>query len=82
MNVELTATAKKQLVKIPKNEAQKIARKLAALSQNPLIGKKLSGKLEGRYSLKAWPYRIIYVPQNQKETITVDVIQHRQGIYK
>lgn len=80
MNVELTPTAKKQLKKLPKSEVKKIAKKLFALEASPYIGKKLAGKLKDRYSLRAWPYRIIYVIT--PKTIHIEVIEHRQGVYK
>jgi mRNA-degrading endonuclease RelE of RelBE toxin-antitoxin system len=41
----------------------------------------LGGKLKGCYSLRAWPYRIIY--QIIKKSLYVAVIRilHRQGAY-
>lgn len=82
MTVELTKKAKGQLKKFPKREAAKIARKLLALRGSPLIGKKLEGKLRDRYSLRAWPYRIIYQIFTDTNTVLVDTIEHRQGAYK
>ncbi len=80
MKIELTPTAKKQLKKLPKSEAKKIARKLFTLEISPYSGKKLEGKLKDRYSLRAWPYRIIYVIT--RNAIQVETIEHRQGVYK
>lgn len=80
MKIELTQTAKKQLKKIPKPETAKVARKLISLQTSPYLGKKLEGKLKDRYSVRAWPYRIIYVINNN--TIIIDTIEHRQGVYK
>ena len=81
MEIELTATAKKQLKKLPRSEAKKIARKLLSLPSSPYSAKKLEGKLKDRYVVRAWPYRIIYViiPNG---IIQVEVIEHRQGVYK
>ncbi len=80
MEIKLTATAKKQLKKLPKPEAAKIARKLLALELTPYLGKKLEGKLRDRYVIRAWPYRVIYVIA--KNAIQVDTIEHRQSAYK
>lgn len=80
MEIELTSTAKKQLKKLPKSEVKKVARKLLSLASNPYAAKKLEGKLKGRYALRVWPYRIIYVISGK--TIQVDTIEHRQGVYK
>jgi len=82
MTVELTQKAKSQLKKFPKREATKIARKLLALQQSPLLGKKLEGKLRDHYSLRAWPYRIIYQIFADSKTVLVKPIEHRQGAYK
>jgi len=68
MNVELTKKAKRQLGNLPKSEAKKVARKLFQLERSPFTGKKLAGKLQTRYSLKAWPYRIIVTVQSSDTT--------------
>lgn len=81
MNVELTETAREQFKKLPKPEAKKVARKLLRLQHDPYSGKKLEGKLKDRYSLRAWPYRIIYV-FSSRTIIQVEVIEHRKGAYK
>lgn len=82
MTVELTKKANSQLKKLPKREAEKNARKLLALQESPLIGKKLEGKLRDYYALRAWPYRIIYQIFTDSNTVLVDTIEHRQGVYK
>lgn len=82
MNVELTQTALKQLEKLPKTEAKKVIRRLESLEVTPYLGKKLTGKLSDRYSLRAWPYRIIYVVEIKSKKVIIDVIEHRQGAYK
>jgi mRNA-degrading endonuclease RelE of RelBE toxin-antitoxin system len=69
-----------QLKKIPKVEIKKINSKIVKLSQNPRIGKSLKGELDGLYSLRAWPYRILY--EITKTSIIICSIAHRQGIYK
>ena len=50
------------------------------LETNPLIGKKLTGKLDGQYSLRIWPYRIVYFINQRKDVIITD-IGHRKDIY-
>ena len=81
MKVELTAVAKKRFQKLPRHEAQKVARKLLSLETAPFSGKKLQGKLRDRYSLKSWPYRIIYVVELKRKTVQIETIEHRQGVY-
>lgn len=81
MTVILSPRAQKSLLRIPKSQQRKIARKLMLLEENPLSGKKLGGNLLGRRALKAWPYRVIYII-HQDSRIEVSDILHRQGAYK
>lgn len=69
-----------QLKKIPKVEIKKINSKVEKLAQNPRVGKSLKGELSGLYSLRAWPYRIIY--EITKTSIIICSVAHRQGAYK
>ena len=81
MKVIVTPRAEKHLLKVPKTERKKIQKKLLLLKVNPFIGKKLSGEFKGKYSLKVWPYRIIYWINDKKKVIYVISILHRQGAY-
>lgn len=64
---------------------EKLERKImdakSKLEQNPIAGKKLTGKLEGQYSLRIWPYRIIYFINHKKDVIITD-IGHRKDVYR
>lgn len=79
-DVVISNKASKDYSKLPKNEQKKISRKISLLSENPLAGKKLEGKLKDQYSVRAWPYRIIYI--QGKDKIFILRILHRQGAYK
>ncbi len=72
----------KEIEKIPENDKKRIDLTLIELSLNPFIGKKLEGEYKNAYSLRVWPYRIIY--EIYKSQLIIDVIKigHRQGIYK
>jgi len=80
MKLDLTSRARKQLKKIPKREQKKIIHKLESLSQDSHSGKALEREYKGMYSLRAWPYRIIYLLK--KDKVIVVSIAPRQGIYK
>ncbi len=69
----------KQLKKLPLVEKKKIVRKLEALTNDPKAGKILRGELKDLYSVRAWPYRIIY--SIKSSTITIFSIAHRQSAY-
>ena len=51
------------------------------LEQNPIAGKKLTGKLESQYSLRIWPYRIVYFVDKERDVIITD-IRHRKDVYR
>lgn len=81
MQVILSKEAQKNYGRLSKSAQMKIKKKLIALQQNPYVGKKLSGELEGDRSLRAWPYRIIYLIDKKQNEILVSNILHRQGAY-
>jgi len=72
----------KQVKRLPKAERLKVFRKLDQLRQSSSpVGKKLRGQLVDSWSLKAWPYRIVYIYFPEKNLIIVKTVQHRQGVY-
>lgn len=79
--VILKPGARKNLDKIPERYYAKIIAVLNALKEEPLLGKKLSGKKRGQYSIPVWPYRIIYRIEKRELVIIVIDIDHRQGVY-
>lgn len=78
----ISKEAQKNLRKLPANYAERIQVKIAVLVSDPYIGKKLEGRLSDRYSIRVWPYRIIYKIFKQKLIIEVIEIKHRQSAYK
>jgi mRNA interferase RelE/StbE len=82
MKVEYSHTAKKQLKKLPKTKQKKVLGSIEKLKNDPYAGKMLKGEFEGLRSLKVWPYRIIYRYLSQERLLFINVIQHRQKVYK
>ncbi|KKP47671.1 MAG: Addiction module toxin, RelE/StbE [Candidatus Woesebacteria bacterium GW2011_GWA1_33_30] len=78
----LTKNSEKEFAKLPKVEKKKVLKKLRAIEKSPLLGKPLTGELKSFYSVRAWPYRIIYEFDKKRNIIIVHKIQHRQGAYK
>lgn len=74
--------AKKDLNKIARSYKPQILAALFDLKENPHLGKPLKGKFKGFYSLRVWPYRIIYKIEKKRLVILIVRIGHRQGIYK
>lgn len=79
--ISIQPNAKKKFQKLPKPWQIKIGRAINLLAIDPFIGKKLHGDYKGAYSLRAWPYRIIY--RIDKGRIIVEVLDlgHRKDIY-
>ncbi len=79
--VRIKPSAKKELDRIPEQYGKRVRAALLWLTENPFVGKKLHGEYEGYYTLRVWPYRIIYVIERNELIITVIRIGHRQGVY-
>ncbi len=82
MQLALSENAKREYKKIPKREQVKIKRRLIAIENDPYLGKKLAGELAKYYSVRVWPYRIVYIIDKGNQIVWVNKIQHRQGAYK
>lgn len=81
MKLKLSRTAAKQIEKLSKVDRLKVFRKLNQLRQDSSAGKKLQGQFVGSWSLRAWPYRIIYIFSPDKKSVMVKTVQHRQSVY-
>lgn len=82
MKTEYSSTARRQLKKLPSSQRIKILKKIEKLKNDPYAGKKLKGGFEGLRSLKTWPYRVIYRYSPQDKILFINIVQHRQGVYK
>lgn len=80
--VELTDRAKKSIKRFPKDRQRRILLATDKLSSDRFLGKPLRGQYAGLFSLRVWPYRVIYQIIDQKLLIVVVEIGHRQGIYR
>lgn len=80
--VYFTPNTQKILNKLKDKKLEKRIRDAKVkLEQNPIVGKKLTGKLEGQYSLRVWPYRIVYFVNQEKDVIITD-IRYRKHVYR
>jgi addiction module RelE/StbE family toxin len=75
-------TAVKSIAKLSKSDTQKVATILESLKTDPFSGKKLAGEFKDLYSVRAWPYRILYMVIKKELIVLVVDIAHRQGVYK
>lgn len=74
--------AEKEISKLPVKQIKRIRKSFDKILGDPLCGKKLQGRLSGLYSLRVWPYRVIYKIKSRKLLILVLKVGHRQKIYK
>lgn len=75
----LSKQAEKDFSRLPKVNKKRIIKKIKILRNEPFSGKPLVGELKGLFSVRAWPYRIIY--EYSRKFIVVHRILHRQGAY-
>ena len=80
--VFLARKAEKSLDEISEPWQGRIVIVLRKLATNPHLGKKLGGKYSECYSIRIWPYRIIYTVKKKELIIEVIEIEHRGGAYK
>lgn len=74
--------AVKTLQKLPSKTRSKVFSSIELLKKDPFVGKKLQGKLDGLWSFRVWPYRIIYIISKKEIKVLIVEIGHRQGIYQ
>lgn len=82
MELGFSRPAQKSLDRFPKIKRKKLFNKITLLKNNPYAGKKLKGEWQGFYSLRIWPYRLLYGLDLVKKIIKIHKIEHRQGVYK
>ncbi|HAI98920.1 TPA: type II toxin-antitoxin system RelE/ParE family toxin [Candidatus Peribacteria bacterium] len=79
--VVLKKRAEKDIAALRRKDQQRVLAVLAVLRENPFAGKRLQGDYEGAWSLRVWPYRIIYTVYRETVTVVVLRVGHRQGVY-
>jgi mRNA interferase RelE/StbE len=81
-SIEITATAKKQLTKLPFSISDKLIKAIQALAKNPRpTGYK---KLKGRpgYRIRKGDYRIIYEIYDTQLIVNVVTVGNRKEVYE
>ena len=80
--IVLKKAARKSFKKINKRYKKRIMQTIFALANNPYLGKQLEGSLQNFYSVRVWPYRIVYKIYRKDLVILIVEIAYRQGVYK
>jgi addiction module RelE/StbE family toxin len=81
MLVVLTRRALKDFDRLSEKHKERVLSRVGDLKIKPFLGKKLKGEYTGAYSLRAWPYRIFYKVDKEKDKIKIVKISHRQDAY-
>jgi mRNA interferase RelE/StbE len=78
------APARRQLDRLPVSVAAAVLETLAAIASNPRrLGKPLRFELEGCFSARRGPYRVIYrIDDTTPHTVSVLAVAHRADIYR
>lgn len=80
--IEIKASAIKELAKIQKEYALKIDKAIRTLANNPFPNGSLKLKAnENKYRIRVGNYRVIYNVDNNILTILILKVGHRKSIY-
>ena len=75
--------ARRQIDRLPVSVAGAVIETLDAIASNPRrLGKQLRFELDGCWSARRGPYRIIYRIDDETQTISVLAVGHRADIYR
>jgi len=81
-DVQLTAPARRQLDRLPISVAAAVMKTLGAIADSPRrLGKPLRFELEGHWSARRGPYRIVYRIDGDARVVSVVAIAHRADVY-
>ena len=78
----IDSQARKDMKKISADIQRRVSAAIDILRENPFAGKRLKGDLIGLWTLRVWPYRILYIVERKIITVTVLEVAHRQGVYQ
>lgn len=74
--------AQKEIERLPLRDQQRVYLALRAIRETPLAGKRLEGELQGTWSFRVWPYRILYTIHQHTVTVVVLRVRHRKDVYQ
>jgi mRNA-degrading endonuclease RelE of RelBE toxin-antitoxin system len=81
--VRVTPPACRQLDRLPISVVAAVIETLDAIASNPRpLGKPLRFELEGYWSARRGPYRIVYRVDDETRTISVVAVAHRADVYR
>jgi mRNA interferase RelE/StbE len=82
-HVLVMGPAQRQIDRLPVSVAAAVIETLGAIASNPRrLGKPLRFELEGCWSARRGPYRIVYRIDDSTHTVSVLAVAHRADIYR
>jgi mRNA interferase RelE/StbE len=81
--VQVSGPAVRDIERLPQKYATAIVEMLSTLAENPKrLGKPLRFELEGRWSARRGPYRVIYTIDEDTQIATGLAVAHRADAYR
>jgi mRNA interferase RelE/StbE len=76
---ELSRSAERQLVRLPRREQERVARAIDDLEEDPFQGdvRPLRGRHQGRYRKRVGRYRIIFRLRHEERVVEISAILPR-----
>lgn len=82
-HVLVMGPARRQIDRLPITVAAAVIETVDAIASNPRrLGKPLRFELEGCFSARRGPYRIVYRIDDESHTVSVLAVGHRADIYR
>lgn len=82
-DVRVMGPARRQIERLPAAVAAAVLETLGAIASNPRrLGKPLRFELEGCWSARRGPYRIVYRIDDKTRTVSILAVAHRADIYR
>jgi len=81
--VMVAPLARRDLLRLPQKAAAAVVETFEAIAENPRrVGKPLRFEVEGRWSARRGPYRVIYRLDEDDRSVLVLAIGHRADVYR
>jgi mRNA interferase RelE/StbE len=82
-HVLVMGPARRQIDRLPISVAAAVIETLGAIASNPRrLGKPLRFELDGYWSARRGPYRIVYRIDDATHTVSVLAVAHRADVYR
>lgn len=76
-----TEEAVRRISKLDKTVKERVSKAIVRLSEDPELGKRLTGLLSDRWSYRVGDWRILYKIKRKEVVILVLTVGHRNDVY-